>query len=443
MSGLLIDEVFRSAAGAAPHRPAVVCGDRALSFAELDAAADRAAGRLRACGVRRGDRVVCLTGDLFAALPLFAGAARAGAAFVPLDPLDRGAASVPVVRTAAPRLVVTDGPWAEAEAGTGARLAAAAGARHLVLPKQEELLVPAQEAATGGKPPGRPPRRPAGRSPSESDAHLVLFTGRTGALPGPTPVRTGAPRPRGVVLSHRVSALRTHPGSRPEPPGPLVCGFPPGHPAAWTAVLRQWQTRGTVVLPAEPGPAAVCAAVREHRAARLTGPPDVWWAVLDTAPHQLAPLRLAVVEAADPADTPPRLIEAVRTATPAALVRAVLGTPETGDIAALDHADVRARPGSCGSPAPGVGVRVVDGELWVRGPSLFDGYYGDAEATDAVLRNGWFRTGRTVRRDGDGYLYLGAEPEPEPESEPPEEPEEGPEAEAARPDAKNRAAPPS
>ncbi|WP_157166642.1 class I adenylate-forming enzyme family protein [Streptomyces typhae] len=435
MTGLLIDEVFRSAAEAHPHRPAVVCGSRALGFAELDAAADRAAGCLRARGVRRGDRVVCLTGDLFAALPLFAGAARAGAVFVPLDPRGKGTATTAVVRAAAPRLVVTDEPWAEQEQepepepeleeepwteprpgsepqpkpGTGAgarraRSATTAGAQHLVLQEflqRQEILVPEQGTPPVGEPPGRPPherRQPPGRTPAdESDPHLILFTG----TPGPA----DTPLPRGIVLSHRASALRTHPGCRPEPPGTLVCAFPPGHPAAWTAVLRQWQTRGTVVLPARPGPAAVCAAVREHRAARLTGPPDVWWAVLDTAPHQLAPLRLAVVEAQDPYDTPSQLLEAIRTATPAALVRAVLGAPETGDIAALDHADVRARPGSFGSPAPGVGVRVVDGELWVRGPSLFDGYLGDARATDAVLRDGWFRTGRTARRDADGYLY--------------------------------------
>ncbi|MEV0503659.1 long-chain fatty acid--CoA ligase, partial [Streptomyces spectabilis] len=57
-------------------------------------------------------------------------------------------------------------------------------------------------------------------------------------------------------------------------------------------------------------------------------------------------------------------------------------------------------------PAPGVAARVAHGELWVRGPLLFDGYLKDKKATDAVLRDGWFRTGRAARLDGDGHLHL-------------------------------------
>ncbi|GGV46923.1 class I adenylate-forming enzyme family protein [Streptomyces spectabilis] len=374
MSGLLVGEVVRSAAGAAPHRPAVVLGGRALTFAALDAGADRAAGRLAALGVRRGDRVVWPpTGDPVETLRVYAGAARAGAVLVPLA---RDAWSARVVRAAAPCLVLTD-----TEAATeGARLATAARVRHAVLTEDA--------VRTDGDRPGEPE---AAETPEENDPHLVLFAG-----PG---------RPRGVVLSHRASVLRAHCGGRPEPPGVLVCGFPAGHWGVWTAVLRQWQARGTVVLPEAPGPGAICAAVREHRATRLLCPPEVWWQVLDTAPHHLATLRSADTETAAGA-TPPRLLEAIRTATPAARVRAFLSTPEAGDVAVLDHADVRARPGSCGVPAPGVAARVAHGELWVRGPLLFDGYLKDKKATDAVLRDGWFRTGRAARLDGDGHLHL-------------------------------------
>ncbi|MEW2526887.1 class I adenylate-forming enzyme family protein [Streptomyces sp. NPDC047071] len=410
MSGLLVGEVVRSAAGAAPHRPAVVFGGRVLTFAALDAAADRAAGHLAACGVRRGDRVAWPSaGAPVEALQVYAGAARAGVVLVPLGP---DAWSARVVRAAAPRLVLTDA----GRAAEGARFAADARTRHAVLADgaptddvREEAVRPDASLAEGDAPapraaspdeadrtdgPERPdkperPERPEG--PAEKDPHLVLFAGPC--------------RPHGVVLSHRASVLRAHCGGRPEVPGALVCGFPAGHWGLWTAVLRQWQARGTVVLPEAPGPGAICAAVREHRATRLVCPPEVWWQVLDTAPHHLATLRSADTETAAGA-APPRLIEAIRTATPAARVRAFLSTPEAGDVAALDHADVRARPGSCGVPAPGVAVRVTGGELWVRGPLLFDGYLRDKEATDAVLRDGWFRTGRAARLDGDGHLHL-------------------------------------
>ncbi|MEI5099911.1 AMP-binding protein [Streptomyces sp. PmtG] len=239
MPGLLVGEVLRSAARAAPRRAAAVLDGRALTFAELDAAADRAAAGLAARGVRRGDRVGCLAGVSFDVLALFAGAARAGMVFVPVAP---GAAAAGIVRAARPRLLVTD---AERE-----RCAAASETRHVVLP----------DLMTGA--PGEAPRR----APEEHDPHVVLYTGEG--------------RPRGVVLSHRASVSRAHPGCRPEPPGVLVCGFPAGHWAMWTAVLRQWRARGTAVLVAHPDPPALCAAVREHRAERLVCAPATWQGVL-------------------------------------------------------------------------------------------------------------------------------------------------------------------
>jgi long-chain acyl-CoA synthetase len=47
-----------------------------------------------------------------------------------------------------------------------------------------------------------------------------------------------------------------------------------------------------------------------------------------------------------------------------------------------------------------------DGELLLRSPTLFIGYYKDPEATAAVLRDGWLYTGDLAEVDGDGYIYI-------------------------------------
>ncbi len=65
------------------------------------------------------------------------------------------------------------------------------------------------------------------------------------------------------------------------------------------------------------------------------------------------------------------------------------------------------RLGWVGTPLGGLEACVVDGELWVRGPGVFDGYWQDAAANAEAFRDGWFRTGDAVERDGHWLRILG------------------------------------
>lgn len=68
---------------------------------------------------------------------------------------------------------------------------------------------------------------------------------------------------------------------------------------------------------------------------------------------------------------------------------------------------LRPRPGTVGLPVPGVGVRIADdGEVMVKGAVVFGSYWNDAQATDAVLADGWFATGDLGALDEDGYLTI-------------------------------------
>ena len=76
------------------------------------------------------------------------------------------------------------------------------------------------------------------------------------------------------------------------------------------------------------------------------------------------------------------------------------------------------RQGSVGQMLPGLGVRVTDpntdepmpihesGMLWLKGANVFEGYLNDKERSDAVLEDGWFKTGDIARVDEDGFLYI-------------------------------------
>jgi long-chain acyl-CoA synthetase len=77
-----------------------------------------------------------------------------------------------------------------------------------------------------------------------------------------------------------------------------------------------------------------------------------------------------------------------------------------GGVAALNPLD-RPKAGSIGKLLPGFEARIEeDGELMLRGGSLFSGYYKDPDATAAVLRDGWLATGDIAECDTDGYYYI-------------------------------------
>ena len=82
------------------------------------------------------------------------------------------------------------------------------------------------------------------------------------------------------------------------------------------------------------------------------------------------------------------------------------GMTETASVASVNTLDAL-RLGSVGRPLPGVHVRIAeDGEILIKGPNIFKGYYRDAEATRETLVDGWLHSGDLGRLDEDGFLFI-------------------------------------
>jgi long-chain acyl-CoA synthetase len=82
------------------------------------------------------------------------------------------------------------------------------------------------------------------------------------------------------------------------------------------------------------------------------------------------------------------------------------GMTETSTVATVNTPEDH-RFGSVGKALPGVEVKIADdGEVMIKGPNIFQGYYKNDEATREALEDGWLHTGDLGRIDEDGFLFI-------------------------------------
>ena len=151
-------------------------------------------------------------------------------------------------------------------------------------------------------------------------------------------------------------------------------------------------------------PDAVLDAVAAHDATLFFGVPTMY-ARLAGSPRlaELGRLRLCV---SGSAPLPPAVFDRLADGSGQRILERY-GMTETGMNVSNPY-DGERRPGTVGFPLPGVELRLADdGEVQLRGPNVFGGYWGRPEATAAAFTDdGWFRTGDIGEHDPDGYLRL-------------------------------------
>jgi acyl-CoA synthetase (AMP-forming)/AMP-acid ligase II len=149
--------------------------------------------------------------------------------------------------------------------------------------------------------------------------------------------------------------------------------------------------------------AEMVALIERHRVTVLVVPPPVMPA-LARLERALPSLELIV---SGGAPLSPAVHEAVAARFPQAAVGQGYGLTETAVGISGPRRGEGTKPGTCGRPLPGTEVRVVDGELWARGPQVMAGYLNAPDATAAMLApGGWLRTGDAGHLDGDGNVVV-------------------------------------
>ena len=381
---LLIGDLIRRNALAAPRRAAASLGDAVLTHSELDQRGNRIAHALDSLGVVRGDRVACWCDTDLEVFPLFAGLAKRGAVFAPLNARFGAREVAPVAAIAKPRVLVVDGERAAGAEGV---------ARELDIPLLRLGTAAGPGTSLGELEAGSRDVPFVESALEESDPHVIFFTsGSTGV-------------PKGVVLSHRTNWLRSFQGVFVDVPQVSVCMFPLFHMAAFTLALAAWQTGGELAL-SSAAPDDLLATIEHRRANRFYGLPAIWARILD---HGFEGRDISSLREADTGTSavPPELVAELKERLPHTVTRIYYGSTEGGAGTALPDLDVSRKPGSVGPPVPGVELRICeDGELELRSPFLMDGYFANEAATREVLVDGWYRTGDLGVLDDEGYLAV-------------------------------------
>ena len=387
----LID-LFAHNAVAHANRAAVIVDDDTHTHAMLYEAVQRQAAALAAMGVRGGDRIVLIAGNRTEVLVLLGAAAWLGAMLVPLNLRLSPAEMAQQSRDASPALVIVDtactslwhAAWPEAMPGVPAVTLDTAAWPMLALagPSTAEP-VPRQDAPEHGV--------------------LMLYTA---AVQG---------HARGAVLAQSQLTASAQQIGQVWSLGVddrWLGVLPLFHAAGIGLSLALLAAGGACVLLPRFDPAAAVAAVDQHHITVSATFAPMLGAMLDAAQASgatLASLRIGM------GLEPPAVQERLAAMCPSAGFWSAYGQAEVSSMVCLGPQ--RERPGAAGRAVPPSQVRIqdaaglpvaanVEGEIAVRGPTVFLGYW-DVEARRPFKpADPWHRTGDLGRIDDDGWLWF-------------------------------------
>lgn len=398
--------ILRDTAQADADAVALIFRGRPISYGELDDRADLTAAALAGLGVEPGDRVAIVAGNVPEFVSSLFGILRAGAVACPLNvqltPEELGY----ILADSGAKAAIT-------EVGT---LPAVLAVRDR-LPDLDTVLVIGGPPAPRGTLSLEVALRTAGGPPEirtgTDDLALIAYTSGTTA------------DPKGAMLTHgnllaNLDQMAAVPALVARPGDVVLLNLPLFHAYAMNTGLNLGIRGGATGLLVERfRPQETFELIARHGVSVVVGVPTMyaaWLATLDDAQGRegFSTVRLATSGAAPLA---PAVFDAFRGRFGVTIWEGY-GLTEAAPGVTSSAVGGEARPGSIGPPFPRIEVRLVDadgddveeeddpGEIFVRGPNVFAGYWDKPEATAEILEHGWLKTGDVAVRDDDGYLHL-------------------------------------
>jgi len=328
------------------------------TFADIEVRSNRVAHALRSRGLAKGDRLCVYLGNRIELIDIYLACVKLGVIFVPINILYRDREIAHITNDAGPRLTIT-----EAE-----------------LPQ----LVSDRDD------------RPGEDLDGDTPAAIIYTSGTTGAS-------------KGAVLTHNnfaANAVNLLTMWQIADRDRFLLALPLFHIHALGNGLHCWLASGCRMRLLERfDHRTAIDEFRDFRPSMFFGVPTVYVRLLDTPPDAARAIgermRLFV---SGSAPLPVQVFERFRELFHHTILERY-GMTETFMTMSNPYTGER-RAGTVGFPLPGISVRIDDGELLVRGPNVFAGYWRRPDATAAAFTDGWFRTGDLAARSADGYYTL-------------------------------------
>ncbi|HET7201140.1 MAG TPA: acyl-CoA ligase (AMP-forming), exosortase A system-associated [Burkholderiales bacterium] len=413
----LLHELIKLTADRTPEGEALAYREKDTSYANLAGLVDRAAEAMLELGLARHDRVAVYLEKRPETVAAMFGAAAAGGAFVPVNPVLKAAQVAYILRDCNVRILVTSAErlnlLAESFEGCADLRAVIVVGPAGGAPRLPGVgIVAWEDAVTAGA---------GGR------AHRVIDTDMTAILY--TSGSTG--KPKGVVLSHRnvvagaksvAQYLENRPGDR------ILSALPLSFDAGFSQLTTAFHVGASVALIDYLLPRDVIRAVEREGITGLTAVPPLWIQLAQLEWPEAARRSLRYI--ANTGGRMPRAtLDALRSALPKTLVFLMYGLTESFRSTYLPPSELDRRPDSIGKAIPNAEVLVVredgtpcapdePGELVHRGALVSLGYWNDPEKTAERFKPAPGRpeglvmpeiavwSGDTVRMDEEGFLYF-------------------------------------
>jgi len=386
---LTLGRWIRDRARTTPARVAIDFDGRSVTYAELDERSERLGADLLAAGLELGDRVATLTGNSPEHVEVFFACAKAGFVLVPLSWRLSPAELAYQLDDCEPAVFLVEDEYSESADTTLERAS--------VEPQRRRL---GEISEDGGR---------VDAEVADDDPLLLIYTSGT----------TG--KPKGALLTHANcfwTNLSFDLGTGIVGDDVALQVLPQFHCGGWNVQpLLTWWKGGTVVLERSFDAERCLALIAEKRVTTLMGVPAIYLFMAQEAGFETADLSSVRQAVVGGAPMPEALLD-TWSARGIDIVQGYGLTEAAPNVLCLPAEDAVRKLGFAGKPYPYVEVALRDpgsghlldghgeGELVVRGPNVFAGYWGNPEATATATVDGWLLTGDLAERDDEGFYRI-------------------------------------